>query len=188
MTPHLLGIRALSKTYEAGLRGCTATARALDGIHLHVDRGEVVAIVGGPSAGKTTLLLCASGLLTADAGTIDPVCSVDGRVTRTTYYRDPVHLRVADDVDPWDVALIDNVDRVRGDVARAFALLSAIRRVHHHGAALVLATRDAQAVQHVADRLLVLEHGHLRSAVPRGVAPVTRVAERRSVDRDSGDA
>jgi ABC-type methionine transport system ATPase subunit len=98
-----------------------------------------------------------------------------------------VHLRASDDADPWDLALVDNVDRVHGDVARAFALLSAIRRAHHHGAALVLATREAGAVHHIADRLYTLEHGRLRLGTAiRPQAATARVAERRSVDRDSG--
>lgn len=187
MTPHLFGIRALSKSYQAGLRGCAATARVLDGAHLQIDVGEVVAIVGGPSTGKTTLLLCAAGLLSADDGSVDCGCSVDGRATRVAYFRDPVHLRVSDDADPWDLALVDNVDRVRGDVARAFALLSAIRRAHSHGAALVLASRDSRAVQDIADRLMILENGRLRAGTLSRLGTATaRVAERRSVDRDSG--
>jgi ABC-type multidrug transport system ATPase subunit len=188
MTHSLLVLRSLTKSYQAGLRGCTATARALDGIHLQLCPGEVVAIVGSPGAGKTTLLLCASGVLMPDSGTIDRRCGMDTRLTRTAYLSDPIHVRAPDDSDPWDVALIDNVESVRGDVARAFALLSAIRRAHEHGAALLLATRDAQAVQKVADRLLTLERGRLApSALVRPASLGARVAEQRhSVDRDSG--
>jgi ABC-type multidrug transport system ATPase subunit len=189
MTPPLIGIRGLRKSYQAGLQGCTATARALDGVHLQVNRGEVVAIVGGPSSGKTTLLLCASGLLAPDGGTIERVSDTSGCQTRVVYFRDPVHVRVSDDSDPWDLAVIDNIDRVCGDVARAFALLSAIRRAHAHGVGLLLATRELTAVQRIASRILILEQGRLVSAVQTHAPGLAaRVAERRSVDRDSGRA
>jgi ABC-type multidrug transport system ATPase subunit len=177
------------KTYHAGLRGCTASARALDAVHLRIDRSEVVAIVGGPSAGKTTLLLCAAGLLIPDAGSIDRAPATDASPMRAVYFKDPIHVRATDDAELWDLALIDNVDRVQGDVARAFALCSAIRRTRHHGAALLLAARDVRAVHQIADRLVVLERGRVISSTStRRPAAVARVAERRSVDRDSGDA
>lgn len=189
MTAQLLSIRGLTKTYQAGLRGCTASVRALDSVHCRIDRGEVVAVVGGPGAGKTTLLLCAAGLLAPDEGSLDRSCSADGAAPRLVYFTDPIHARAADDTDLWDLALIDNVDRVHGDVARAFALCSAIRRTRDHGAALLLAARGAEAVQHLANRIVLLERGRVvSSTLVRWPGAVARVAERRSVDRDSGDA
>jgi branched-chain amino acid transport system ATP-binding protein len=43
---------------------------AVKGISLHVEEGEVVALVGGNGAGKTTTLLALSGVLTPHSGTI----------------------------------------------------------------------------------------------------------------------
>ncbi len=44
--------------------------RALDGLSLHVERGEVVAVVGPSGCGKSTLLDLVCGLATPDAGIV----------------------------------------------------------------------------------------------------------------------
>ncbi|MEO8207001.1 MAG: ABC transporter ATP-binding protein [Chthoniobacterales bacterium] len=46
------------------------TIEALHGISLHVDEGEIVALIGANGAGKTTLLKTISGLLPTASGTI----------------------------------------------------------------------------------------------------------------------
>src|SRR4051812_1803276 len=57
----------------------------LDDLSLHVDGGEVVAVLGASGAGKSTLLRVVAGLLIPDSGTV----SLDG-VDITDR---PVHLR-----------------------------------------------------------------------------------------------
>ena len=44
--------------------------KALHGVSLHIDRGEIVTLIGSNGAGKTTLLRTISGLLRATAGAI----------------------------------------------------------------------------------------------------------------------
>src|SRR6266404_6688433 len=44
--------------------------RALQGVTLHIDRGEIVTLIGANGAGKTTLLRTISGLLRPAAGSI----------------------------------------------------------------------------------------------------------------------
>lgn len=62
----IIEIDSVVKTYDSG----TQQVRALRGVSLSVERGEMVAIMGPSGCGKTTLLNCASGLDVVDAGTV----------------------------------------------------------------------------------------------------------------------
>jgi putative ABC transport system ATP-binding protein len=55
--------------------GAGEEVRAVDGVSLRVNRGEMVALQGPSGSGKTTLLLVIAALLTPEAGSI----SYDGR-------------------------------------------------------------------------------------------------------------
>jgi ABC-type multidrug transport system ATPase subunit len=65
-----LSLRGVSKSYHAGIRGCSATITVLRAVDLTVGAGELVAISAGPAAGKTTLLMCAAGLMRPDRGVV----------------------------------------------------------------------------------------------------------------------
>jgi branched-chain amino acid transport system ATP-binding protein len=72
----LLSIRELGRDF-GGLR-------AVDGIDLDVERGQIVGVIGPNGAGKTTLLNCVSGLLRPNRGTV----IFDGRnIERLPAYR-----------------------------------------------------------------------------------------------------
>lgn len=61
-----LSVEHLTKVYGAG----HTAIRAVDGLSLRVEAGEVVLIMGPSGSGKTTLLLMAGGLLRPTSGTI----------------------------------------------------------------------------------------------------------------------
>ncbi len=67
----LLAAESVQKVYRTG----AGEVLALRGVDLHVDEGELVAVMGPSGSGKTTLLNCMSGLDDIDGGS---VC-LDGR-------------------------------------------------------------------------------------------------------------
>src|SRR5262245_28795716 len=62
----LLVARGVTKLYRTG----QATVKALAGLDLAVDHGELVAVMGPSGSGKTTLLNCLSGLDDIDEGQV----------------------------------------------------------------------------------------------------------------------
>src|SRR5262245_10816170 len=65
-TMAMLSVRGLSKSFGG--------VRALADVSLHVDRGEVLALVGENGAGKSTLIRILGGAHAPDAGTV----AIDG--------------------------------------------------------------------------------------------------------------
>ena len=71
---YVLAIEGVYKTYPGGVK-------ALKGVSLRVERGEVVGLVGANGSGKTTLIKIALGILGRDRGSV----SLNGRDP----FRDP---------------------------------------------------------------------------------------------------
>ena len=63
---HIASARGLVKTYGTG----ETAVRALDGLSVDIDRGELTAIMGPSGSGKSTLMHCMAGLDTPSAGTV----------------------------------------------------------------------------------------------------------------------
>jgi ABC-type multidrug transport system ATPase subunit len=60
----------VTKTYRAGVAGCSAQVDALRGVSIEIAPSESVGILGPPGAGKSTLLLSLAGMVRPDSGTI----------------------------------------------------------------------------------------------------------------------
>src|ERR1044071_9780274 len=59
----VISVSNVSKTYASGFK-------ALDGIDLAIERGEIFALLGPNGAGKTTLISIICGIVTATEGTV----------------------------------------------------------------------------------------------------------------------
>jgi ABC-2 type transport system ATP-binding protein len=72
--PSIISVSHLSKTYASGFK-------ALNGINLEIQRGEIFALLGPNGAGKTTLISIICGIANPSAGKV----SVDGHDIITDY-------------------------------------------------------------------------------------------------------
>ena len=72
--PPILSISGLSKHYKSGLK-------ALDGIDLSIERGEIFALLGPNGAGKTTIISIVCGTVSKRSGSI----TVDGHDVATDF-------------------------------------------------------------------------------------------------------
>jgi putative ABC transport system ATP-binding protein len=87
--PELLEVRKLVKHYPAG---GDEVVRALDGISMTIDAGELVALYGPSGSGKTTLLTIIAALLKPDSGTV----AVNGRDISALSLREAARYRRLD--------------------------------------------------------------------------------------------
>ncbi|HEY8303167.1 MAG TPA: ABC transporter ATP-binding protein [Solirubrobacteraceae bacterium] len=83
-----LALREVVKHYP----GAVDTVRAVDGVTLEIEPGELVALYGPSGSGKTTLLLLASGLMAADSGQV----LFDGRDIERMSTRESADYRLRD--------------------------------------------------------------------------------------------
>ncbi len=68
---HLLEVEGLVKEFRvpSGVLG-TRRTRAVDGVDLHVDRGETLGLVGESGSGKTTVARCVLGMTRPTSGSV----------------------------------------------------------------------------------------------------------------------
>jgi len=162
-----LRIRALWKSYAAGIAGCSARVWVLRGANLDVERGECVAVLGARGAGTTTLLHCLAGLRLPDAGSIEREA--------TPLLVESHHLAPAQLTD-GRLLLVDD----RFDPRHRAASLRIERDVRAREMTIVIATHELARVRDVADRVLLLHHG--------GLFPLDHPTEARRVAERPGMA
>ncbi len=173
-----LEITGLSKRFVAGCGSCLASAQALVDVDLAVAAGESVAIAGGSGAGKTTLILCAAGLMTPDAGVVRWFGD-RGRAAALERARLHYHRSSLADACIADGCVVHLVDVGDAEASRIGAWVAARRDA---GDAVVIAVRDASLGRALAGRVVTLGRGRIVSPS----APSARVAEPVFVDRPLG--
>ena len=94
--PPLLEMRGIAKQFPG--------VRALDGVSLHIGRGEVLALVGENGAGKSTLMKILGGVYQPDAGEV----LVDGQPARISDVNEALRLGVA--FIHQELNVLDNLD------------------------------------------------------------------------------
>src|SRR5919108_24045 len=156
MTPTAIAVSGLVKTF--------GPTRALDGLDLTVNTGEVHGFLGPNGAGKTTTLRILLGLLRADAGS--------ARLLEGDPWKDAValHRRLAyvpGEVNLWPNLsggeVIDLLGRLRGG-------LDPRRRLTDHG------VRDLVSQPPTLEELFLR---HYEAAAPSGDGQATREEARR---------
>ena len=154
-----LELRGIRKRFIVGAGACRASADVLRGVDLTVCAGESVAIVGPAGSGKSTLMLCAAGLLTPEAGELTWFGEASRALAarRVLYHCTPMDLIRSGCAHEAHVHLID----VSGPADGAAAAWIEQRR--ERGDAVVVTTRDAAAGRRLGSRLLVLRAGQLHS-------------------------
>jgi hypothetical protein len=168
--PIALGCRNLHKRFVAGVAGCSATSHVLRGVDLALGAGECAALTGPPAAGKSTLLLCAAGLLRPDAGDVRWFgrASLASAERPVGFYWSATDFRRSCNGEAG-IHLIDTV--AEGDVPLLARCVEARQR---RGDAVLFATRDESVARAVTAMVWSLRHGRLPAL--RG-DPVGRVAE-----------
>ena len=168
-----LELRGLCKRYVAGAGTCLASASVLRGVDLVLRAGDVHAIVGAPGSGKSTLMLCAAGLLAPDGGDIrwfGDACRATA-AWRALYHHATVDLLRAGAVHEPHVHLLD-IDSltVAGDLVDEW-----VEQRRGRGDAVLIASTNAAIAARTGARISVLRAGRLHSAAP--AAASARVAE-----------
>lgn len=188
----------VTRSYRAGVSGCRARARVLDGVSFQIAVGEIVAVCGGPGAGKSTLLRCAAGLLRPEEGYVRWPAWSDERSARAVLLDGARPDAVAR---AWNVVTtlaasggglvaIDHAERLGWGQSRRVARAVVAATC---GGAVLLAAREAADVVGIADRALVLVGGRLALDAGQWSSAVSarrraRVGEGEArVDPPSGD-
>lgn len=151
--------------------------QALFGITMHVDEGEIVAIIGANGAGKSTMLRTVAGVMPTSSGTV----RFDGRVIidRPAYARVPDGIslvpegrRVFPSLSVRENLMIGAFGRRRGpwSLGRVYELFPMLTRLAKRSAA-VLSGGEQQAVA-IGRALMANPRLLLMDEISLGLAPI----------------
>lgn len=194
----MLMLEGVCKSYAAGARGCSAVARVLDGVSLRVGAGEIVGIAGEEGAGKSTLILCAAGVVRPERGRVLWAAMEKGPWERDgsrPSYLDLRRGRARREIESVlvrgaPIILVDHASPAV--IAELRAVVARSRGGRRAASAIVVTSRSGAELARVASRVLVLREGRLladaRLAGGDLVAGVTPLRQRkRSAARASSE-
>ena len=169
--PFALELLAVRKCFAAGAGACHASAEVLRGVDLEVHAGESLAVIGASAAGKSTLMLCAAGLLRPDSGQVKWFgdSSRAAAARHVQYYCTAAELRRPAIVAEPQIHLVD----LHMPLDAGAMICEWTEERCADGDSVIIVAREELVVRRAVNRVLTLAGGILRS--PRAVR--ARVAE-----------
>lgn len=170
----VLMLEEVCKSYAAGVPGCSAVARVLDGVSLRVGAGEIVGIAGEEGAGKSTLLLCAAGVVRPERGRVLWAAMEQGRAARNGSLPSYLDLRGGRARREIESVIVRGAPIILLDhaspaiLAELRAMVAPSGRRCREASAMVITSRSSAELARVASRVLVLREGRLLAEAPRG--------------------
>jgi branched-chain amino acid transport system ATP-binding protein len=169
--------------------------RALHGVSLTVDEGELVALVGANGAGKTTLLRCISGVQPASGGTIrfagDNITRLaPERRVRRGIAQAPEHRQVFGPLSVHDNLLLGGYTRSRTEISedmdKAFSMFPDLKQRRRQAAGTL--SGGQQQMLAISRALMARPRLLLLDEPSMGLAPalVAEVFEAIKALRDAG--
>lgn len=155
-----LELRAIRKRFSVGAGACLASAEVLRGVDLELPAGESVAVLGPSASGKSTLMLCAAGLLKPESGELKWFgdSSRAAAAHRVRYYCTPADLAAMDRGIDAQLHLVD----LHAPIESSASMASWIDERCGRGDSVILVAHDERFACHAAGRVLAMEGGVLR--------------------------